>query len=266
MKDNVFEDAPLDAISAFTKVNATGLVRPSLAASTAGQPAMSLGAPALGWGVSAPVAPANQVPAKGLYRRAGKRLADIALVVMTLPMTLPIIVICAIALWLESGQPFYRQKRLGEAGGLFSIWKLRTMCRNADQMLETYLDADPALRREWDTTQKLKNDPRITPVGAFLRKTSLDELPQLINVLTGEMSIVGPRPMLPEQLPMYTDPAPYFDLRPGITGQWQVSDRNENSFSHRSVVDADYHAKLSLPVDLKILFQTVGVVLRRTGY
>ena len=258
MKDNVFEDAPLDAISAFTTVNATTLVRPAMASTASGQAAMQMRVSALEWGVRS--------PAKGMYRRMGKRLADVALVLMTLPMTLPIILLCSIALWIESGLPFYRQKRLGEGGNMFSIWKLRTMVRNADQMLENYLAADPELRREWDTTQKLKKDPRITRVGSFLRKTSLDELPQLFNVLLGEMSIVGPRPMLPEQLPMYADPAPYFDLRPGITGQWQVSDRNENSFSHRSVVDADYHAQLSLPHDLKILFQTVGVVLRRTGY
>jgi lipopolysaccharide/colanic/teichoic acid biosynthesis glycosyltransferase len=133
-------------------------------------------------------------------------------------------------------------------------------------MLESYLAADPAMREEWDRTQKLKNDPRITRVGNFLRKTSLDELPQFLNVFRGEMSVVGPRPMLPEQLPLYDNPAPYFDMRPGITGQWQVSDRNENSFAHRSTVDAAYHDSLSLALDLRILVRTVGVVLRRTGY
>ena len=258
MKDNVFDDASLDAIAAFTPVHPAHLARQAMASVGPAQAASGLRVPGLGWETAQ--------PAKGAYRRVGKRLADIALVLMTLPMTLPIIALCAIALWIEGGQPFYRQARLGERGKLFSIWKLRTMCRDADQMLESYLAADPALRAEWDTTQKLKNDPRITRVGAFLRKTSLDELPQLLNVLKGEMSIVGPRPMMPDQLSMYADPAPYFDLRPGITGQWQVSDRNENSFAHRSTVDAQYHAQLSLPLDLRILLQTVGVVLRRTGY
>lgn len=258
MKENVFEDAPLDAIAAFTTANTPPLARPALARSARTPTPVGLRSPGFGWGVA--------LPAKGAYRRVGKRFADIAFVLMSLPMTLPIIALCAIALWIEGGQPFYRQNRLGEGGKVFSIWKLRTMCRDADKMLETYLEADPDLRREWDLTQKLKHDPRITRVGAFLRKTSLDELPQFLNVLLGEMSVVGPRPMMPEQLPLYRNPQPYFDMRPGITGEWQVSDRNETSFAHRSVIDTRYHAQLSLKVDLRILFQTVGVVLRRTGY
>ncbi len=260
MKNDVFEESPLDAITAFTPGNTANLAQSAIVSPARVQASVSLPNSALGWGLVAPE------KAPGIYRSAGKRLLDIALVVISLPMTLPIVLFCAIALWIEGGQPFYRQQRLGTGGNQFSIWKLRTMCRDADELLESYLANDPALRREWDRTQKLKEDPRITRVGAFLRKTSLDELPQLFNVLLGEMSIVGPRPMMPDQLPMYADPAPYFDMRPGITGQWQVSDRNENSFAHRSTVDAQYHAKLSLPLDLKILFQTVGVVLRRTGY
>jgi lipopolysaccharide/colanic/teichoic acid biosynthesis glycosyltransferase len=121
------------------------------------------------------------------------------------------------------------------------------------------------MRREWDELQKLRNDPRVTPVGQFLRATSLDELPQLFNVLTGDMSIVGPRPMLPEQLAMYGDASAYEALRPGITGLWQISSRNDNGFSHRKSIDATYERDLTLMLDLKILFKTVGVVLRRTG-
>jgi lipopolysaccharide/colanic/teichoic acid biosynthesis glycosyltransferase len=200
------------------------------------------------------------------YRKHGKRALDIAFVMLTLPMTLPVTLICAVALWVEGGQPFYRQERLGENGKTFSILKLRTMGTNAEQDLKDLLAQNEALRQEWETTQKLKNDPRITRVGAFLRSTSLDELPQFLNVLKGEMSVVGPRPMMPDQLPLYPDPSTYFALRPGITGAWQVSDRNENSFAHRATIDTGYDSSLSLLEDLKIIAKTVGVVLRRTGY
>lgn len=155
--------------------------------------------------------------------------------------------------------------RLGKEGKRFSILKLRTMVRNADEVLEDYLASDPEMRREWDEKQKLINDPRVTRVGAALRSTSLDELPQLWNVLTGDMCLIGPRPMMPEQLDMYGNPDHYFALRPGITGLWQISARNENRFSFRNEVDAAYDQKLSLWGDIVIIFKTVGVMLRRTG-
>lgn len=200
------------------------------------------------------------------YLQHGKRLLDIALVLASLPVTLPLILLAALALWLEGGNPFYRQDRLGASGTLFSIWKLRTMCRDADAELERHLARDPVLRREWETTQKLKNDPRVTRVGRILRMTSLDELPQLLNVLRGEMSLVGPRPMLPEQLSMYGDPSSYFALKPGITGIWQVSTRNEREFAYRARTDALYFATASLWCDVKLMFRTLGVVIRSTGY
>ena len=203
---------------------------------------------------------------KDAYRNHGKRLLDVAFVLVTLPVTLCVTLVCALALWLEGGQPFYRQNRLGENGKTFSIFKLRTMGRNAEQDLKELLAKDDALREEWETTQKLKNDPRITRVGAILRSTSLDEVPQFLNVLKGEMSVVGPRPMMPDQLPLYPNPPAYFALRPGITGAWQVSDRNENSFAHRATVDTRYDSSMSFLGDLKIIAKTVGVVLRRTGY
>lgn len=200
------------------------------------------------------------------YRDIIKRGLDILFVLLTLPFSLPIILFCAAALWLEGGNPFYTQDRLGRGGKRFSILKLRTMVRDADAKLESYLATDPKAREEWDTLQKLKHDPRITPMGKILRSTSLDELPQLINVLFGEMSVVGPRPMLPEQLSMYGDAASYNALRPGITGLWQVSARNEEKFSYRNEVDSAYENGLSATLDIKILFKTVGVVLRRTGH
>ena len=213
---------------------------------------------------SVPVPAGSIAPA--LYARTGKRFLDVTLVLLTLPLTLPLILICAFALWLEGGLPFYRQDRLGQHGGRFSILKLRTMVRNADEKLAEYLASCPEMRREWDATQKLKQDPRITQVGRFLRSTSLDELPQLFNVLKGDMSLVGPRPMLPEQLPLYGDAQAYFALKPGITGAWQVSARNESQFSYRAQIDAAYGQELSLISDMSLMFRTVGVVLRGTGY
>nr|WP_245398669.1 sugar transferase [Oceaniglobus trochenteri] len=213
-----------------------------------------------------PVTPGGKLPGSLQYRALGKRLLDIILVLLSAPLTLVVVAICALALAIEGGSPFYRQDRLGVGGRRFSILKLRTMVRDADACLQRYLDADPAMAREWAETQKLKHDPRITRVGAFLRTTSLDELPQFWNVLVGDMSLVGPRPMMPEQLPLYGDPYAYFAMRPGITGYWQVSARNENHFSFRAEIDAQYHAKMSLPCDLGVMMRTVGVMLRRTGY
>ena len=201
-----------------------------------------------------------------LYRVAGKRLLDILFVLATLPISVPLILICALAVWIEGGSPFYRQDRLGKGGSRFSILKLRTMVRDADAKLEQYLDSDPEMRAAWDATQKLKNDPRITLIGGFLRKTSLDELPQLWNVLKGEMSLVGPRPMMPQQLSIYGDARAYFAVQPGITGIWQVSARNETRFSYRAELDQKYLAELSMTLDLGLLLRTVGVVMRRTGY
>jgi lipopolysaccharide/colanic/teichoic acid biosynthesis glycosyltransferase len=202
----------------------------------------------------------------GTYRAAGKRILDIALVVLLAPLALILIGLSALFLWLEGGSPFYRQARLGKDGSTFSIVKLRTMVRDADQLLERHLAADPALRAEWNSTQKLKSDPRVTRMGALLRKTSLDELPQLWNVLMGDMSLVGPRPMLPEQLPLYGDPQHYFALRPGITGYWQVSKRNEGTFLSRVALDAEYDFNMSPIEDAKVLLRTVGAVVKRTGY
>lgn len=201
-----------------------------------------------------------------VYRRAGKRALDLFLVLAFMPVYLPVIAVAACLLLIEGGNPFYRQPRLGLNGERFSILKLRTMVRDADKRLNDMLARDPELKREWDVSQKLKNDPRITPVGALLRITSMDELPQLWNVLKGEMSLVGPRPMMPDQLSLYGDPRHYFAVRPGITGYWQVDRRNESSFADRAEYDAAYEIELSLLKDARVLMQTVGVVLRRTGH
>ncbi len=205
------------------------------------------------------------VPRRGsVYRTVGKRVLDILLVLALLPVYLPIVGIAALLLFVEGGNPFYRQARLGLNGERFSILKLRTMVRDADKKLQAVLATDPELKREWDVSQKLKNDPRITKVGAMLRRTSMDELPQLWNVLKGDMSLVGPRPMMECQRSLYPGRA-YYEMRPGITGIWQVSDRNLSTFADRARFDTEYFRTVSLGTDLRLLMRTFSVVLRSTG-
>ena len=201
----------------------------------------------------------------GLYRRVFKRWFDTALILLAAPFVLPVILLLGLLVRRDGGPAFYVQDRVGLDGRVFRLWKLRTMVIDADARLAAHLAADPALRAEWDETQKLKRDPRITAVGRLLRKTSLDELPQLWNVLKGDMSLVGPRPMMPEQRALYPGRA-YYAMRPGLTGPWQVSDRNATSFAGRAEFDADYARRMSLATDLGIIVLTVWVVLRGTGY
>lgn len=201
----------------------------------------------------------------GLYRRTGKRVLDVLFVVASAPIALALIGAAALLTLLVDGHmPFYWQKRVGRNGRVFWLLKIRTMVPEADAKLETYLKDHPGARQEWDEKQKLDGDPRITRLGAFFRKSSLDELPQLWNVLKGDMSLVGPRPMMVEQQRLYPGRA-YFNLVPGITGNWQISDRNESSFAARAGFDDAYEASLSLKTDLNILVRTVGVVLLCTG-
>jgi lipopolysaccharide/colanic/teichoic acid biosynthesis glycosyltransferase len=207
-----------------------------------------------------------EVPAASAYRSWGKRALDLVLLMLAAPFWMTVVGVAALIIWVtERKSPFYNQQRVGLNGETFRLWKLRTMVVDADARLEAHLQADPAARAEWDATQKLKNDPRITAVGAFLRKTSLDELPQLFNVLTGDMSIVGPRPIMENQRDLYSGER-YYDMRPGLTGLWQVSERNETEFADRVDFDNTYHNTLSLTSDLSVLARTVGVVVRGTGY
>ena len=200
-----------------------------------------------------------------VYRRVVKRAMDVALVVAVAAPTLAVLVPLMAIIALDGRSPIYVQKRLGRGGQVFRMFKLRSMVADADQILDTYLARNPEARAEWDRTQKLKNDPRITFFGAFIRKTSLDELPQLMNVLLGDMSLVGPRPMMVAQKELYPGAA-YYEMRPGITGLWQVSERNESSFSERASYDTAYFRQMSLGTDLKVMAQTVKVVFRATGY
>ena len=199
------------------------------------------------------------------YHSGLKRGLDIFIVLMTLPITLPVILVTMCLASLDGGNPIYRQKRVGRDGRVFSMLKIRTMVPGADALLEYHLRNNPEARREWDETQKLKCDPRITRIGRFLRKSSLDELPQLWNVLIGDMSLVGPRPMMVGQEALYPGKC-YYDVRPGITGLWQISERNESSFADRAMFDTQYVASVSFSQDISILMRTVNVVLRGTGY
>lgn len=205
------------------------------------------------------------VPKIRLYELGLKRLFDIFAVLLALPIVLPLIAVMAVMVARGGGSAFYSQKRVGRNGSIYTIWKLRTMVQDADSRLDAYLAENPAAAHEWKTTQKLKNDPRITPVGHMLRKSSVDELPQLWNVLIGEMSLVGPRPMLPEQQQMYPGRA-YYTQRPGITGSWQVSQRNETTFADRARFDTAYISDMSFVNDVKLLVATVSVVVKGTGY
>ena len=213
-----------------------------------------------------PKAPANAPRPTSFYRARGKRLLDLAFVMLTLPFTVPLLLLGAIMIARGGGRIIYVQERVGQHGRTFKMLKFRTMVANAEEKLEACLAADPAMRAEWDRCQKLKNDPRITRAGMFLRRSSLDELPQILNVLRGDMSIVGPRPMMPDQVEKYGDTAPYMAHRPGLTGVWQVMERNESDFDSRSRADIEYDRTCSARVDMGLIFKTVGVVVKGTGY
>lgn len=195
---------------------------------------------------------------------AAKRLFDIVVTLTAAPFVLPIVGILALLIRLDGERAFFCQPRIGKDGRVFELWKLRTMVPQACDRLHEYLEQNAAARLEWEHTQKLKDDPRITKIGKYLRKYSLDELPQLWNVLRGDMSLVGPRPMLPEQRAQYPGTA-YFHMRPGLTGLWQISVRNGCSFAERAVHDTRYYGMMSFSTDLWILSRTPLVVIQGTG-
>ena len=208
--------------------------------------------------------PATVSEPGGAYEIFFKRTLDILLVLLMAPFVLPVVFGLGLLIRRDGGAAFYCQQRIGRGGKVFRLWKLRSMVVDADRKLEEYLRANPAARAEWDETQKLKDDPRITAAGRLIRKTSLDELPQLWNVLIGEMSLVGPRPMMPQQADLYPG-RDYYRLRPGLTGLWQISDRNQTSFAARAAYDTQYSRRMSLLTDFMVLLATVWVVIRGTG-
>jgi Undecaprenyl-phosphate galactose phosphotransferase WbaP len=205
---------------------------------------------------------------KSLFNRLVKRTFDMVVSVLFLPVLLPLIGAFGLLIKLDSPGPvFYRHTRIGRGGRPFGVYKFRSMHRDSRERLEKILRTDPAAQAEWDAFFKLKNDPRITRMGEFLRKTSLDELPQIFNVLKGEMSLVGPRPVLEEEIiTYYKECADYYHMvRPGITGLWQVSGRNDVGYDNRVRLDMWYVLNWSLWLDILMLFKTIRVVLKREG-
>ena len=195
-----------------------------------------------------------------------KRAFDIVGALGLLMAFSPLFALIWILAKIDGGPAVFAHKRVGRDGRQFYCLKFRTMVVNAGEMLEEILANDPEAKVEWDALHKITNDPRITKIGHFLRKTSLDELPQVFNVLRGEMSLVGPRPVVTDEIPRYGQfAAEAFSVRPGITGLWQIGGRNDISYDERVQNDISYVRNRSLLGDVAILFATVKVVLFRTG-
>lgn len=195
------------------------------------------------------------------------RVLDISLILLAAPYMILAFLIIAISIKLDSPGPvFYRQARIGRSGRKFHVFKFRTMVQNADQVLQDHLDKSPQLKAQWATTHKLKQDPRVTRLGALLRKSSLDELPQLWNILKGDMSLVGPRPIVDAEVVKYGKCFNlYVQVRPGLTGLWQVSGRNDTTYKQRVELDEYYVRNRGLKLYFQILWKTVFVVLKKDG-
>ncbi len=211
--------------------------------------------------------PALPLPTQTRHYRVIKRIFDLAISILLLPVLGVLLVAIGLVVALTSGFPvFYRQDRLGQYGQRFRICKFRTMRNNAEQALAEWLLHHPEIRHEWQQTQKLKRDPRVTRLGRFLRDTSLDEIPQIINVLRGEMSLVGPRPIVQAERARYAERYAFYAAAiPGVTGVWQVSGRCNVSYEERVRMDEDYVRNWSLMRDIGILLRTPRSVIRRDG-
>lgn len=207
--------------------------------------------------------PAAGSPALRFVRRA----LDIGTALAALIITTPLFVVVAVCSKLfDEGAVFFTQERVGRGGKLFRCYKFRTMHADAAERLDELLSTNGDFRSQWERDQKVPNDPRITRIGGFLRKTSLDELPQLMNVLKGDMSIIGPRPIVPEETIRYGDAMPtVLSVRPGITGLWQVSGRNALPYPERVQLDLRYIDEQSLKLDSIVLLKTVATVATGRG-
>ncbi len=210
---------------------------------------------------------ANRIPSELFRYRVIKRCADVLLVLVSTPLTLLVLGMVSAMVMLSSPGPiFYSHRRIRKSGAFFSMWKFRTMCVNSAEVLEEYLAQHPEARSEWNKTHKLRNDPRITPIGSFLRRYSLDELPQLWNVLVGQMSLVGPRPIVAAEVEKYGNSfSCYCRVKPGLTGLWQVSGRSELSYDARVALDCAYVEHWSLQKDVRILLKTFASVVNQDG-
>jgi Undecaprenyl-phosphate galactose phosphotransferase WbaP len=206
-------------------------------------------------------------PQKLFRYRVIKRALDIVLVVLASPVLLLLFLTVAAAVRFTSPGPvLFSHRRIRKHGAFFSMWKFRTMCVDSAQVLEDYLANNPEARAEWRQTHKLRNDPRVTKVGIFLRRFSLDEMPQFWNVLTGTMSLVGPRPIVAAEVEKYGEHfAEYCKVKPGLTGLWQVSGRSEVTYEERVQLDCRYVREWSLSNDVKILSRTTFSVVNQDG-
>lgn len=196
-----------------------------------------------------------------------KRSFDVSSALLAILILSPIfLMIMALVKLTDRGPAFYGHRRVGHNGRTFHCLKFRTMVSNGDEVLRQYLAANPEAAEEWKATRKLKNDPRVTAVGQVLRKLSLDELPQLINIIRGEMSVVGPRPVVDEELNYYESAASYYlSTRPGLTGLWQISGRNDVSYKERVDFDTHYVRNWSMMQDVSIIFKTIPAVCMSRG-
>lgn len=201
------------------------------------------------------------------FQRAAKRTVDIVGALVFFAFFGPLYLLVALSVAISMGRPVhYWQNRLGEHGQRFRFYKFRSMVHNSEDVLDEFLSSNDMARTEWDTFQKLEKDPRITPLGQWIRKLSVDELPQFWNVLKGDMSLVGPRPCMERQRSLYGKHwGHYCAMRPGITGLWQVSGRNRLPYAKRVELDAYYIDNWSLAFDFKILLKTVGAVVTGEG-
>lgn len=196
-----------------------------------------------------------------------KRAFDIVVSSVALIVLAPVLLLVAALIKFDSKGPvFIDQKRIGKDGKMFKIYKFRSMVDHAEDILFEMMENDPAIKEEYLTNKKLENDPRVTRVGKFLRRTSIDELPQLINIFLGNMTLVGPRPYLAMEIPdMGVCYRTIIKMTPGLTGPWQVSGRNDIGFQERCIMDVRYFRECSLSTDLKILFKTAGAVISKKG-
>lgn len=209
---------------------------------------------------------AHPTPLAQPLARIGKRAFDIAASALLLLLLSPLMVMAALHVRRDDGPALFRQDRLGRDGRGFICLKFRSMPVGADRLLRDILACDPAAAAEWDATQKLRRDPRVTATGRLIRTTSIDELPQLINVLRGDMSLVGPRPIVRSELRHYGRNADFYMLaKPGLTGLWQVSGRSDTTYQRRVKLDSDYVRNWTFWLDIAILLKTVVVIVSRRG-
>ena len=199
--------------------------------------------------------------------RVAKRSLDIGVAGAALFLLLPLLLLIGLLVWAgDHKAPIFRHTRIGRGGRRFDCLKFRSMVTNGDAVLRAHLAANPAAQREWEETHKLTHDPRVTPLGSVLRKTSLDELPQLVNVLRGEMSLVGPRPIVSAEVERYGAAfTTCFSVTPGVTGLWQVSGRSDCSYAERVALDLDYATRWSFSRDISIMLRTIPAVLAQRG-